>query len=180
MNAHTDIKTITARTLESWARTNAPLASAVLAARVFAEAERERVDALTDPIVLGYRFTPRADLVCPSVLARCSADGYIRHTRDLYLVGDESEPLLTACYADIDAAHRARGFTGPANHCPALIAENIHREAVNHLIDASSVLFGWTSADLHGDDRRKATDLLVGACVTSGFVTNLFHGPTRL
>lgn len=147
------------QTFKLWAKTNAPVAKAVLMAQAYAELERERVDAYIAPILAKYAF--KADGFDGRYLGEYPQG--ITNVRDLYLCGDE--PGLKAFYADCDEAHRAHGFTGPQGHCPALRAENLLIEAQNALIEVAKPLFGIESHNLFGDNRKKYLNLLIGACL---------------
>ncbi len=155
--------------LQQWARENARLASAVLAARVFAEAEAERVAAYAAPILARYAFT-----IDPQWARTGRAAEPITTTRDLYLVDHRREAELPAFYAELDAAHRARGFKGPVGHCPALTAETLHRQAEAALLDSGGALFGFNASCAYGDLRAKMIHTLIGACIQTGRVRNLF------
>lgn len=161
--------TPTVKLLKQWARDNAPLASAALAARVYAEAKREEVDAYIKPIFDAYqsfyitRFTP--DPRWP--------DAKLKTYHDLYLAADS--PRLAEFYQEVDDAHRAHGFDGPKGHCPALVAENLQMVAERALIEAAGTLFPeFKDGHVYGDLRKRALDLLLGVCVQSGLVTNMF------
>jgi hypothetical protein len=147
-----------------------PLVSAVLAARVFAEAERERVRAYTLPIFQSYRFKVRPEwrekfpeelITDPEKLYLCNDDG---------ADGDE----LRAYYAECDRAHRAHGFTGPEGHCPALTAEHLRSVAEQALIDLTAPFFEIAPDRLYGEHRAKFLELMIGASVQAGTVRNLF------
>jgi hypothetical protein len=165
--------------LKHWAHDNARLASAVLAAQVIAEAKRAEVDAYTQAILDRYCFPPTPEWNARLELAdRCRPDGGLARTRDLFLaaaVGADDDAQLAAFHAECDAAHRARGFDGPAGHCPALTAEHTLIEAQNALLDSGGALFGWESGQLYGATRAKALDLLIGACAQTGQLVNLFE-----
>ena len=133
----------------------APAARAVLMARVYAQMERERVDAYIRPIFESYKFEY-------GEIAR-GLHGPIPSPNELYLVDDG--PGLTAYYADCDDAHRAHGFKGPKGHCPALTAETLQRTTEGLLIDLAKPLFGIHSSDLYGEDRIKYLELLIGAAL---------------
>jgi len=133
----------------------APAARAVLMARVYAEMERERVNAYILPIFKGYNFINRRDGVA------------IDKPEDLYMVDDLDDPLVRAFYADCDDAHRAHGFTGPAGHCPALRAENMVITVERELLKLGSSMFGVSLEDVYGETRKKALDLLIGAAFAS-------------
>jgi hypothetical protein len=151
------LKTPTLAQFKTFSRDIAPAARAVLMARVFAQMERERVDAYIRPIFDRYRFEYGPDIT------RGHLTGLIPHMKDLYLC--EDEPGLKAYYADCDDAHRAHGFTGPAGHCPALVAENMAMRTESLLIDLSTDLFGFKSNELFGDNRKKCLDILIGAAL---------------
>lgn len=132
----------------------APAARAVLMARAFAQVERERVDAYIRPIFESFTF-PVNDKW---------RDGYgpiVKTQKDLYLCEDEA--MCADYYAECDHAHREHGFTGPTNHCPALIAENLVMTTERLLIKLAEPLFGIT--DVYGDDRKKYVELLIGAAL---------------
>lgn len=155
--------------LQAWAEANVRLASSVLAARVYAEAKRERVDAYIKPIFESFAFEYSGPLA-----GACKMSGPITNPSHLYLCGDEArvQEYFEAC----DAAHRAHGFRGPKGHCPALRAEHLKRQAERVLLESSVELFGWSvdSMVMHDGTWEKAVELLIGACVATGKVTNLF------
>lgn len=163
--------------LKQWARDNARLASAVLAAQVVAKAKRAEVDSYVQTILDGYHFPPTPEWHTRLELADvCRPDGGIRHARDLYLAAAVGRPdaQLDAFHAECDAAHRARGFDGPAGHCPALTAESQLMLAQSVLLASGGALFGWDEGQLYGDNRTKALDLLIGACAQTGQLVNIF------
>lgn len=144
--------TLNLASFKQWAKECAPAAKAVLMARVFAQLERERVDAYILPILARYQF--RAD-------RRHGDDGeLITKTGDLYLCTDE--PGIAAFFAECDQAHRAHGFKGPQGHCPALTAETLVMRAETALIGLAKPLTGIS--DVYGDDRKKYLEILIGAC----------------
>lgn len=132
----------------------APAARAVLMARVYAEMERERVDAYIRPIFDRYGFT---------YSGKYGKAGPIEKQDHLYLCDDE--PGIAAYFAECDTAHRAHGFKGPDGHCPALTAEHLVVVAENALIGLAEPMFGVAVSDLYGDRRAKYLDLLIGAAV---------------
>jgi hypothetical protein len=154
-------KTPTLEQFKAFARSNAPAARAVLAARVFAKIERARVDAYVRPI-----FDARTFEVAEKWRTVAGTPERITDPRDLYLCADDAAcaEFFEAC----DAAHRAHGFTGPKGHCPALMAENRIIELERDLIDRAADLFGIASSDVWGADRKKYIELLIGACVKAG------------
>lgn len=141
---------------KAWAKDCAPAARAVLMARVFAQMERERVDAYIRPIFDSYRFT-----VAKEWRHGPEKDSIITRPKDLYLSDDEV--LCAAYFEDCDKAHRAHGFKGPHGHCPALTAEHLVMVAESALIGLAKPLFGLE--DVYGDDRAKYLELLIGACL---------------
>lgn len=154
------------------ARDVGPVVSAVLAARVFAEAERTRVDAYIRPIFQSYKFKVREDW--RDRLDRYP-DGIITDPKDLYLCNDDGADgdELRMYYEECDQAHRAHGFDGPKGHCPALVAESLVRTAEQALIDMAAPTFG-IDGQIYGDHRGKFLELLIGAAVQAGNVRNLF------
>lgn len=140
-----------------WARDCAPDARAVLLAQAFMELERERVDAYIRPIFDKYGFEVAAKW---QERGRTAA---ITVPRDLYLCDDE---VQVACYfEECDQAHRAHGFTGPKGHCPALVAEGLHRTAKACLVGLAEPLFGIEWGQIFGADEKRYLDLLIGACL---------------
>lgn len=136
-----------------WAKTHAPLASAVCMAKAFAQLERARVDAYIRPVFESFQFVD-------------DEGNKIDTPRDLYRCDDEV--MCKAFYAQCDAAHRAYGFTGPEGHCPALQAENLLVQAEVHLLKAGGELFGIDGNAVYGDDRKKLLNLLLEACLKKG------------
>lgn len=136
-----------------WAADVQPAAKAVLMARVFAQMERERVNAYIRPIFESYGFTYGA-------IAH-GRTGPIPTPGDLYLCDDT--PMLACFFEDCDTAHRAHGFTGPAGHCPALRAEHLLIVTENALIGLAEPLFGIEN--VYGKDRTTYLELLIGAAL---------------
>ena len=155
------MKQVSLQEFQQLARDIAPAARAVLMARVYAQMERERVDAYVRPIFDSYGF------VCGSL-----SDGWrggpepgtpITDMDHLYLCTDDAR--LAEYYAECDTAHRAHGFTGPHGHCPALTAANMALQVESALIDLTQPLFGVDSSNLYGENRKKYLELLIGACL---------------
>lgn len=103
-------------------------------AKAFAAAERRRVDAYVRPIFDSYRFPVsrrRVDLGepefvnDPDLLFRC-----------------EDATLCARFYEECARAHAAHGFTGPADHCPALCAGHNLIIAENALLAEACPLIG--------------------------------------
>jgi hypothetical protein len=149
------MKTPTLAQFKAFSRDIAPAARAVLMARVFAEMERERVNAYIRPIFESFKFEYGPDIT------RGHLSGLIPDQKDLYLCEDENR--LKDYYAECDRAHRDHGFTGPDGHCPALVADNLAMRTESMLIDLAKDLFGFDSTQLYGEDRKKCLDLLIGA-----------------
>lgn len=126
------------------------LVSEALATRVFADMERDRVNAYQLPGFAAWGFVDKR------------TGEPIIHPCRLYLSGDDEK---CAAYFDaVDALHRAHGFTGPKGHCPALIAEHAQRIAESAVIDSLSAFLGINSPwDM--THRAKMLDLAIGAAV---------------
>jgi len=150
-------KTPTLSEFKKLSKDIAPAAKAVLMARVFAEMERERVNAYIQPLFESYRFN---DL--PKIHDYQEPIADVEH---LYLCDDETQ--VAAFFADCDKAHREHGFIGPAGHCPALTAENLVMTTERLLIELSAPLFGIDAASLWGENRKKYLDLIIGAAIKS-------------
>jgi len=150
-------QTVKLEAFKSWAKDTAPAARAVLMAKVFAQMERERVDAYTRPIFESFKFQ-----YCGELAGKCQLTGPIADPKHLYLCDD---PLVPAYYEDCDKAHREHGFTGPHGHCPALTAEHLVIVAENLLIGLAAPIFGINVPDLTLEHREKYLDLLIGACL---------------
>ena len=148
------------------ARDVGPAVSAVLAARVFAECERKRVDAYISPIFEAYRDK----FVIDPRWAHEHVN--LKGPKDLYLCVDDV--MVHDFYDDCDKAHRAHGFKGPQGHCPALTAEHLVIVAERALLELTTPTFG-IDADLYGDNRAKFLELIIGAAVKAGNVRNLFR-----
>lgn len=149
--------------LKDWARDNASLAYSVLMARAFAQTERARVDAYINPIFETYGFT-----YAEKWIERGRPAGLIAKREDLYLSDDE--PQIAHFYAACDAAHRAHGFTGPAGHCPALVAEHLVRQAERLLVELAEPIAGLTHHRLlcSGLDKlHEYVEMLIKLCVST-------------
>lgn len=147
------MNTPTLSEFKAWAKDCQPAAKAVLMARVYADMERERVNAYIRPIFDAYRFHE---------LPTIHGAPPVRKPEDLYCCADEEQ--VAAYFAECDQAHRAHGFTGPQGHCPALTAETLQRETEYALMKLAQPLFRIDPSDLYGDNRAKYLELLIGAC----------------
>jgi hypothetical protein len=134
----------------------APIAHALLLATAFAQAETERVNAYVRPIFDRYGFV-YGDLLPKKAGQPIEKPDY------LYMSTDEAK--VAAYFAECDAAHRAHGFAGPENHCPALVAQSLQIDAENALIEAAEPFFGVKQWQLTLEQRAKYLDLLTGAAL---------------
>lgn len=134
----------------------APAARAVLMARVYAEMERERVNAYIKPIFESYDFQYCA------LGNRCGLTGRIADIKDLYLT-DLEAPEYKHFIQDCDDAHKAHGSKLPAGHCPALHAEYLQVQVEQALINLALPLFGVEN--VYGEDRKRYLELLIGAAL---------------
>lgn len=150
------MKTPSLRQFKQYVKANASLAYAVAAAQAFAQCERERVDAYIKPLLAEFQLKATRHGRAPEV---------ITEAKNVYLCEDEQAvaDFFKAC----DIEHRKHGFTGPEGHCPALTAENLQMKAERALLSTSEDIFGVNFADVYGEDRVKALDLLMGACLKS-------------
>ena len=124
-------------------------------ARVYADMERERVNAYIRPIFDAYRFHE-----LPTIHGADPAE--VNAVDRLYLCADEIQ--VAAFFEECDTAHRAHGFKGPKGHCPALTAENLQRDTERQFMDLAEPLFGVDPSSLYGENRTKYLELLIGAC----------------
>lgn len=153
------MKTPTLQQFQSWARDNRLLALAVCQAQAFAECERKRVDAYQLPIFKRYNFKVREEWLKPDSRHQQTIDS----PRDLYL--SDQEELCAQYYAECHAANIAHGWKGNPDHCPALVAENLLMEAQRALLESGAELLGMDLTACYGDLRKRALDLLLGACL---------------
>lgn len=151
MMTTTTTNKLTVRKLKSWARTNLELATLALKAKVFADLERERVNAYILPIFASYGFTNDLD----------GSGALLTDPRKLYLSSDEER--CTIYFADCDRAHREHGYEGEAGTCPALVAEDLQIKAENLLLDSLGKFIG-VDVPLSLELRAKALDIAIGAC----------------
>jgi len=141
---------------------------AYLLARTYAECERERVDKIHAQILRE----------CPIEADQFEKRGPITSAGKLYLSSNEE-----ACkdfYREADRRLRAAGIKPdamPRDHCPALVAESLQRDAEHLLVDTAAPVFGLTRDKLLNagmDTYRKFLDLVVSAAV----VSPQFEAPT--
>lgn len=137
---------------KAWAANNRAIAKTVVSAKAFAAVERERVNAYIRVVFDSFSFVDE--------------DGEtITDPDDLYLCEDDD--LCTAYYAACDAAHRENGFDGPEGHCPALIAEDLLRQAEDVLLGSLGELVNIDGRrfSFSLDLRAKALDLALSSCL---------------
>lgn len=135
-----------------------PAVNAYLLATAYAKFERERVNVIYSGILAkspGYLDDEGKRITSP---------------RDAWRIADkrESEIYYAECQDAIDAA----GYKLPRGHCPALVAENVQRDAAKVLIDAAGEFFAVTDQQLWQQPnslqvRQEYIDLLVGLVVSS-------------
>ena len=143
--------TLNLQQAEPWSRDNQKTVGELLALRAFAEIERKRVDSYLRPIFDSFDFRDR--------------DGEkITNPRNLYLCEDEA--LCRAYYNLCDAENRKHGFTGPQDHCPALIAEDAAMAAEQALLLSAGKALGFDGNHCWGDLRKKMLHCLIGLCIT--------------
>lgn len=150
--------------LKTWAKANKSLAETVALATAYAQTERARVDAYEAPIFARYGFTD-ADDGTP-----------ITDPRRLYLSGDDA--ACAAFYAECLVAHKAHGWTGDPEHCPALVADSDRIKVENLLLESLGEFMG--SGKEHGfwtlELRKKALDLALGVCLLGASAKTILAG----
>ncbi len=140
----TNVSKLTPTKLQGWASTQRQNVLNMPAARFHAQIERKRVDAYIEPLFLAHGFRDE--------------DGQLlTKSKDLYRCPDDAGSA--AFYVECDAAHRAHGFTGPAEYCPALVAENAAIQTENIVMVAAEKLLGFEMHSL--EHRAQLLDLVV-------------------
>lgn len=124
--------------LKKWLKGAQALKMDVHVKRTWAAHERCRVDAYILPLFRSFGFG-------------------VKGVDDLYL--EEDEAKVEAFHAACDKAHRANGFTGPAGHCPALVAEESARQAENALLASFAAFCGVDTLWHSLEERKRALDL---------------------
>lgn len=160
------MKTPNITAFRAWAIRHAQTGHSVLMARAYAQLMRERVDAYIQPLFASYTF-----YVSDDVAARTGRRERITDIKRLYLTNLQGRDYLDFL-EDCDHAHRKHGFTGPAGHCPALVAEELQRKAEYALLLAASDLFGVELQNTYGETRANALDLLIGATIKAWSAKN--------
>lgn len=151
---------LTVESLKVFARdeTTKSCVRAYLLAKTFAEVERERVDTYIKPLFELYNF-------CVSKEHRRSGDPDERITDvDRLWLTDLDSPQYLEFMAECAKEHRKHGWTGPADHCPALVADCVRIDAENLLIEhtSKSLPLGFEDIHIYGEHRKKLLDLVIG------------------
>ena len=123
-------------------------------AKAFAQIERERVDAYVRPIFDRYSFPVKKDWQ--------KLEGEFVTDPDSLYLADLDSPLMKQYEAEVAAAHRAHGWTGPEEHCPACVAEHNQLKAERALIDFACRMIdiGAEVDDIHGEHRENFLKIL--------------------
>jgi hypothetical protein len=135
---------------------------ACLLAELFAKTERERVDAYINPLFELFNFyvdSKWSDRVGPPGERITDID-------KLYLT-DLDSPEYKRFMEECDKEHRKHGFTGKPGYCPALIAEHLHIETENLLLDHAfeSLSLGFDRSLLWGERREQLLKLVISMTV---------------
>ena len=157
----TDQPKMTVHTLKAFARSDETKSCvrSVLLAELFSKVERERVNAYILPLFELYTFEVKPEWRREGEPIR------ITNPDRLYLCDDEAR--LKEWYEECDKEHRKHGFTGPKGHCPALVAEDVLRQAQQLLIDhaCASLPLGFDSSRVFGDARDKLLRLVISMTI---------------
>ena len=138
--------------LKQWSITNRPKAVKVIGAQIVAKDTRAFVDSYKLPIFRRYAF-------------KDDEGNPITSMTDLYRCDDQT--MLRAYYDEVDAENRKHGFTGPKDHCPALIAENELIRLEQELIESACIVLKVGSEHFYGDLRQKLVKTFIGLCVNA-------------
>ena len=138
------VSQLTPAKLRTWASVNRQAVLNMLAARIFAAAERQRVDAYIEPLFLAGNFKDERGAA-------------ITKSKNIYRCQDEAK--CAAFFAECDAAHRVHGFAGAADCCPALIAEEQVIKAENVVLKSMKALISVEPLKL--EDRAKLLGIIV-------------------
>lgn len=146
---------------KTFLKNNSSLIAALIAARVFAIVERERVNAYILPIFATYEFFVRPEW-------QEGEPERITNPERLYLT--DQEELCKKYYAECADAHAAHGWTGERDYCPALVAEHEVIKLENQLLKSGGKFFGLETKDggfivYKTEDRKKFLDILVEAAL---------------
>ena len=149
--------------LIAWAKQHAHLGVAVLRAQAFAMAEKERVEAYTRPIFDRYNFRITAE-------KHPHAGKPVPDDDSLYLCDDERIP---AYYAECAVAHRAHGWKGNPDHCPALVADHDRVKAECDLLEAAAKFMGIDHPPYKLELRDQMLKLMLGVTLKAANETGL-------
>ena len=139
---------------------------AYLLARVFAETEREKIDAMQREILETATYE-----TSPEWARRGMKDAPERITdpKHAYLMTDVD---FEDYYAECQHRIRKMGYKLPEGHCPALVAESLQVTTENLLIRAAAEMMGEYPEDFpHGllclglEKRQEFIDLVVGLVI---------------
>ncbi len=114
--------------VKSFYRKYAANVALVMVVREHAAAERAKVDAYIEPLLVSFDF--KKDLLDGSPITKSS---------DLYL--SEDKEGCAAFYAACDEAHKANGYELEPGYCPALIAKHAVVDAENALLKVAAEHF---------------------------------------
>lgn len=145
--------------LKKWAAENESIARTVFLSMAYAQLTRERVDAIErailaeKPLINGMEHIHKGELITDPKLT--------------YLCTDEA--ACAEYFAECDRRERAAGVKPadmPTSHCPALVAEDLQRQAEWCIIQSSAELFGIDPDMINTglETRAKWLDLILGAC----------------
>lgn len=152
------MKTPTVEDLKAWARDNASIARTVLLATAHATVMREKVGAIQRgilaemPLINDMEHSHKGELITDPAL--------------VYLCNDKA--ACTAYDAECDRRERAAGVKPddmPTEHCPALVAEDMQRQAERSILASSGELFGIDADCLYLEKRKQWLGLVLGVCV---------------
>jgi hypothetical protein len=147
------MKTPTQAQFERWTREYKPVAEAVCMTQAFAQLERERVNKYVLPIFESFGFVDEhgRKIETPELLYLCPDDD-----------------LCNKFHERLDVAHRAHGFRGEKNKCPAKLAEYFQKDVEHMLVKAGCELFG-ISVERFWDPAKynKWLRMLIGACLNA-------------
>jgi hypothetical protein len=156
------------------AKSLTPAVNAVLMARVFAESERERVDDIARKVLSEQNYYGRKDY---------HSGDRITDPKKSWLLDDQS---FATYHAKMQAIHLANGFADAAKgFCPALVAEEVERQAEHVLIECAAEFFPGVTVNalLCGTKERRGLecykhfiDLCIGLVVNSPGYRNPLTG----
>jgi hypothetical protein len=136
--------------------------NAVLMAKAMALVQRERVDQIERRILAQATYRGM-----PEWIERGLCPARILDPKETYMIREEDQEDYRA---EWQIAIDALGYKLPRDHCPALIAEDLQRQAEAVLIEAAEPVFGVTKDQLFQsakglENYRRYIDLLCGLVV---------------